>query len=239
MVIDKRTPEALAAQVADFADRTNGRVPRLIETDDCAAYEPALLAQYGQPLEVLRKDGQPDRRFRPVKVWPDGSVYATVTKTYKKGEVFDARRKLALGTPEQLAQALAASVASETINTSFVERQNGTDRAHNSRKARKTLGFSKDLVLHLAVSWWVMFCYNFHFLNAGLTEADGYDFRRRRCILRHRTPAMALGLTDRPWTVERILFTQLPKLPSAAEVAPAYFRPWAKRSPPDPRHGPS
>jgi hypothetical protein len=238
LVIDKRTPEALKAQVADFADRTNGRVPRLIQTDDCAAYEPVLLAQYGEQVEVLRKDGQPDRRFRPVKVWPEGSVYGTVQKTYKKGEVALARRKLALGTPEQLAQALGASAASYTINTSFVERQNGTDRAHNSRKARKTLSYSKDLALHLAVSWWVMFCYNFHFLNAGLTEAVGYDFRRRRCILEHWTPAMALGLTDCPWTVERILFTQVPRLPSAAEVAPAYFRPWKRRSPPAPRHGP-
>lgn len=238
MVIDKRTPEALEAQVADFADRTNGRVPRLIQTDDCAAYEPVLLAQYGQSVEVLRKDGQPDRRCRPVKVWPEQSVYGTVQKTFKKGEVLQTRRKLALGTPSQLAAALGLSAASETINTSFVERQNGTDRAHNSRKARKTLSFSKELVLHLAVSWWVMFCYNFHFLNAGLSEAVGYDFRRRRCILEHRTPAMALGLSDCAWTVERILFTQVPKLPSAAEVAPAYFRPWTRRSPPVPPHGP-
>jgi hypothetical protein len=239
MVIDKRTPEALQAQVADFADRTGGRAPRLVTTDDCAAYEPVLLAQYGQEVQVLRKDGQPDGRFRPVKVWPEGSVYGTITKTYKKGEVLEARRKLALGTPEQLAQALAASAGSETINTSFVERQNGTDRTHNSRKARKTLSFSKDLVVHMAVSWWVMFCYNFHFLNAGLTEAVGYDFRRRRCILKHRTPAMAQGLTDRPWTVERILFTQLSMLPSGTEVTPAYFRPWKRRSPPAPHHGPS
>lgn len=238
MVIDKRTPEALCVQVADFADRTNGRVPRLVQTDECAAYEPVLLAQYGEQVEVLRKDGQPDRRFRPVKVWPEGSVYATVQKSFKKGEVFETRRKLALGTPEELAAALGASAASQTINTSFVERQNGTDRAHNRRKARKTLSFSKDLLLHLAASWWVMFCYNFHFLNAGLTEAVGYDFRRKRCILEHRTPAMALGLTDCPWTVERILFTQVPSLPSAAEVIPAYFRPW-RRSPPACSHGPS
>lgn len=231
MVTDRRTPETLRALVGDFADRTEHRPPRLVTTDDCAAYEPVLLDCYGKPVEVRRrKDGELDRRFRPQKVWPDGSVYGTVKKTFACGEVAHTRQKLALGSPEDLRQALGVSSSSQTINTSFVERQNGTDRTHNSRKARKTLTYSKDLLLHLAVSWWVMFCYNFHFLNAGLDEVRGFDERRERRVLHHRTPAMAKGLADHAWSVSEILFTPLLRKPSHLKLTPDYFRPWLKDS---------
>lgn len=213
--------------VHDYAQRTDYKPPRLVTTDDCATYEPALLECYGQPTEVVRrKDGQADRRFRPVKVWPDGSVYATVKKTFKQGEVAEARQTLALGTPEQLRQALSASPASEKVNTSFMERQNATDRLHNSRKARKTLCFSKDLVLHLSVSWWVMFCYNFHFPNAGLRQVIGFDEKRQRRVLEHRTPAMTMGLATHPLSISEIVLIQLPHRPSHSTVTARYFMPW-------------
>lgn len=229
MVTDRRSPEALKVLVADFAERTEHRPPRLVTTDDCAAYEAVLLDCYGKSVEVRRrKDGELDRRFRPYKVWPDGSVYGTVKKTFACGQVALARQKLALGSLEDLRQALAVSSSSKTINTSFVERQNGTDRAHNGRKARKTLSYSKDLLLHLAVSWWVMLCYNFHFFNAGLDEVRGLDERRRRRVIHHRTPAMAKGLTDHAWPIAEILFMPLLHKPSRSALTPGYFLPWPK-----------
>jgi IS1 family transposase len=51
-------------------------------------------------------------------------------------------------------RALKASVCSRTINTSFVERQHGTDRHRNARKARKTYRFSKDWRVHEAMTEW-------------------------------------------------------------------------------------
>ena len=73
-----------------------------------------------------------------------------------RGQVSE--RKLVHGTQEDLTRALAASTSSTKINTAFVERQNGSDRGLNARKARKTYEFSKDLGVHFAVIWWVMFC---------------------------------------------------------------------------------
>jgi hypothetical protein len=46
-------------------------------------------------------------------------------------------------------------------NTSFVERQNGTERGQNSPKARKTYCFSKDWDLHNAASYFIGFRCNF------------------------------------------------------------------------------
>ncbi len=147
--------------------------------------------------------GKPGRPRKPYTQWPAGAAYATVNKTYRKGKVAAVSRKLVHGTAEDLAEALSTSSASGKINTAFVERQNGTDRSYNARKVRKTYQFPKELLLHVAVTWWVMFCYNFHHTNRGIRVRlpDG--------SLLHRTPAMAAGLTQKPLTIIDILVTQL------------------------------
>ena len=123
-------------------------------------YAAPLLEQYGK-LVTPERTGKPGRPRKPQKQWPDGSVYATVNKDYRRGKVATVHRTLVHGTQEDLTAALKASSVSTKINTSFIERQNGTDRCHNSRKVRKTLEFSKDLVLHIALTWVVFFGYNF------------------------------------------------------------------------------
>jgi hypothetical protein len=174
----------------------------LITTDECNLYPEVLLEQYGETVAApcSRPGG---RRRKPVKAWPKGAVYGTVKKTYAKGRVTAVTRRLVHGTEADLKRALEASPASREINTAFVERQNGTDRTYNARKARKTCEFSKDLLLHVAVSWWVLFCYNFHHLHRSLRQTISPG-----CFL-HRTPAMALGLAHRPLSVADILGLQV------------------------------
>lgn len=220
MVTDKRTPQALKEVVADYAERTAHVAPKLVTTDDCAAYAPVLLAQYGKVELKRRKDGQPDGRCCPRCSWPEGSVYATVSKSYTCGKPSSVKRKLVHGTPQELAKALADSKVSTTVNTAFIERQNGTDRTHNARKARETQCFSKDLVLHLAVSWWVMLCYNFHFVHRGLR------LKLDAGTIVHRTPAMAIGLAQTPMSIEELIFTPVAGLLHVSELSPAYFKPW-------------
>ena len=70
--------------------------------------------------------------------------YATVHKTRKKGRVVDVATRVIFGTAATVQAALADSVASRTVNTAFVERNDGTDRNRNARKVRKTYCFSKD-----------------------------------------------------------------------------------------------
>ena len=202
MVIGKRTRDTTRQVVKDFADRTGKVPPALITTDDCNTYADPLLDQYGETVVPERAD-KPGRPRKPFKQWPAGSVYATVNKTYAKGKVAAVHRKIVFGTEEDLARVLDESSTSREINTSFVERQNGTDRSYNARKARKTYQFSKDIFVHLAVSWWVMFCYNFHFANRGIRQ------RQTDGSILNRTPAMAAGLERHPLTVTEILTTQV------------------------------
>ena len=106
-----------------------------------------LLEQYGETVAPPRT-GKPGRPRKTYKQWPDNAAYATVNKTYRKGKVAAVDRKLVHGTEEDLAAALTASACSDKINTAFVERQNGTDRSYNARKAdfpHVSVGVSSEL----------------------------------------------------------------------------------------------
>ncbi len=200
--VGKRTQEQLKQAVSDFAQRTGDKPPALMTSDDCSMYDQVLLEQYGD-LVVPPRTGRPGRPRQPYPQWPSGAVYATVRKTYKKGEVHTVVRELVHGTAQDLEEALRASAVSEQINTAIVERQNGTDRLYNARKVRKTYRFSKSLLVHMAVTWWVMLCYNFHHLHRGLRQklATGQ--------LVHRTAAMAIGLARRALSVAELMTTQV------------------------------
>ena len=117
-------------------------------------------------------------------------------KTREKGRVVEVVRTLVFGTIALLGALLARSRASRTVNTSFVERNNGTDRGHNSCKRRKTYCFSKDWELHNAASYFIGFSYNFCWpvRTLRIKGADGQ--------WQPRTPAMAAGLADHCWTTE-------------------------------------
>jgi len=176
-----------------------------------------LLEQFGETV-VPPRTGKPGRPRKPYKRWPEGSAYATVNKTYRKSRVASVTRTLVHGTPQDLERALDSSTSSAQVNTAFVERHNGTDRNYNARKRRKTYQFSKNLLVHIAVTWWVLFCYNFHHPHRSLrlTLPDG--------SLLHRTPAMAAGLADTPLTVADILSTQLVGFVPPTEPTPEWFR---------------
>ena len=79
---------------------------------------------------------------------PAGLVYATVRKRREKGRVVEVIRAVVFGMLCLLDGWLRRSGVSKTINTSFVERNNATDRHQNARKRRKTYGFSRSKRMH-------------------------------------------------------------------------------------------
>ena len=58
--------------------------------------------------------------------------------------------KVIFGTLAAVMLALADSLVSKAINTYFIERQHGTDRHRNARKARRSYCFSKQWEVHEA-----------------------------------------------------------------------------------------
>src|SRR4029079_16861645 len=125
---------------------------------------------------------------------PAGLVYATVTQKREKGRGVQVMRAVVFGVRRLHEVWLRPSEVSRTINTSFVERNNATDRHQNGRKRRKTCGFSKSKRMHDAATYFVSYSYNFCWAVRTLrVKEDG--------VWRPRTPAMAAGLTDHVWSL--------------------------------------
>jgi hypothetical protein len=180
--------------VGEFRGRTGGRIMRLMTSDSYPAYETAILGAYGETVTPPRT-GKPGRPKGPYQVAPAGLVYATVEKVKAKGRVVEILTHLVFGTMAAVAAALKGSRVSRSINTSFLERQNLTDRHHNARKSRKTYRFSKDWRFHEAATYFTMYSDNFCWPVRTLRESIGEGRWRRR------TPAMAAGLADHVWSI--------------------------------------
>ena len=181
LVPGKRTEASARAVLEEVHTRTGGRTDLFLTSDEHAPYAAAIRSVYG-----IAGGAKSRTRALPVDL-----CYATVQKTRKKGRVVRVVRSIIFGTLLLLAICLGRSLVSSAINTSFVERHNGTDRHQNARKARKTYCFSKALDVHDAVSFFVAYSYNFCWPVRSLRE--------RACGALPATPAIAAGLTDHIW----------------------------------------
>src|SRR5262249_40435672 len=107
--------------------------------------------------------------------------------------------RVVYGSAEAVQAALERSSASDSVNTVYVERHNGTDRNRNARKGRKSYCFSKDWEVHEALTYFTMYSYNFWWRGRPVRQKVG----GRR--YRQGTPAMAAGLADHVWSLREWL----------------------------------
>lgn len=180
--------------VEDLKRRTGGRPMDLITTDGYPAYEGAILDAYGGTITPPRT-GNRGRPGGPHKAAPEGLTYAVVEKARAKGRVVSIATRVVFGTMAAVLLASGRSRASTAIDTSFVERQDGTDRHRNARKARKTYRLSKDWRFREAITDLTLYTHKFCW-PVWTLSAKGDQGRRRS-----RSPAMAAGLSDRVWTM--------------------------------------
>ena len=211
-VIGKRTQESADLLLERVVHVTDDHIP-FFTSDQLPEYRHALLHVYGiwhQP----QRNGERGRHPKPVLVAPPELLYAQVVKTREHGRVVDVDSKVVFGDSAAVAAILTSLSTSETINTSFIERNNLTQRQSNRRLTRRTIGFSKEL------SWferqlWLSLAY-YHLVlphqslrqrlpEPELTRGTG-SLRRWRPI----TPAMAARLTDHVWTITELLSYRVP-----------------------------
>jgi len=201
MVCGKRTKENTEELIHDFASRCNdGNPPDLFTTDDYPCYKDAFRHVYGE-WEFPERTGKPGRPREAYQGDPD-MQYATVKKQRKQGRVVSIGIEQIYGTEDALKLSIESSSVSNTINTSFIERQNGTDRHLNARKARKTLEFSKDKDYHKCHSWFCASYYNFCWDHLSLRVKIGIR------EYTHRSPMMVLGVTNNIWSVDKMVTYQ-------------------------------
>lgn len=187
-----RSEENAQAIVAEVEKRLGGEPPDLMTSAEYPVYETAIRETFGEPVRPRRKPGRP--RVVPERRMPEGVVYATVPKDREPGRVVAVEPHRVLGSEAGLEEALAEAGVSYVVNTSFIERQNATDRARKARKARRTYRFSKDWQVHEAMTYLTLYSYHFCWCVRTLRVKDE-DGRWQE-----RSPALAAGLTDHVWT---------------------------------------
>jgi len=192
-VVGKRT-QPHAVTLLEEVKRVTACMPTLFTSDKLDQYPNALLLVYGTRVTPPRKPG-PGRPPNPKLVPPDDLLYAQVVKQYKKHRVVKVARRVVFGEPERVADILRESTVSEKINTSYVERNNGTIRHLDARCNRKTYRFSK--------------CKENHERQLALCLAYYHLCRPHKTLSRQHgrpaTPYMSAGLTDHVWTMRELL----------------------------------
>jgi hypothetical protein len=118
-----------------------------------------------------------------------------VEKTREKSRVVSIATRVVFGTRAAVMAALGMSSASRAIKRSLVERQHGTDRHRNARKARQTYWFRKDWRFHEAVTDLTLYAPNFCWPVRTLAVQDDQGHRQPR------SPGMVAGLADHVWSV--------------------------------------
>jgi hypothetical protein len=185
VAVGPRTADLAVSVLGRVKDRLGGRAPELLTRDEWSAYPEAVLGVFGRVV-VPPRTGRPGRPAGPRVEPPAGMCYATVHKTRKKGRVVAVEERVVFGT-------LATGVG---VSTSYLERQNATDRHRNARKGRKTYRFSKALAVRASMTYFTQFTYHFCWPVRTLAEKDEVGRRTER------TPAMAAGLAGHVWSLK-------------------------------------
>ena len=212
-VVGKRCQANADRLIERFNAVSCGFIP-FFTSDQLPEYAHALLKGYGVPEVLIEIPGKRGRKPKPKLLPPSNLHYAQIVKHRSNGRVIDVTTRIICGDEEAIQARLDLSPASQTINTSYVERNNLTCWQCNGRLSRKVLSFSKKL------SWmekhlWLTFAY-YHFVlpHASLarplpqpqpTRGTG-SLKKWQSV----TPAMAAGITDHVWSMEELLSYRVP-----------------------------
>lgn len=196
----------------------------LVCTDGFSAYPKSIIKAFRE--KVKEKPG----RGAPKKVlWPDLHI-GTVIKCTVKRHLKEVKRIMTHGSEEKAEKLLKISNGGQVLNTSFIERLNGTFRERLASLTRKSRHASaKEQAYHTGM-YLVGSVYNFcipHHQLSKSTTAGGFGWP---C-----TPAMASGLTYHVWSVLELLTYKVPPPPLPTPKKRGRHRTKSDPSPPMPK----
>jgi len=172
----------------------------LVCVDGLASYVTAFLKVFRQPIYT-------GRRGRPRLVLPDGFQFAQVIKHSARRHVVGVTRRVLRGTLAGIEAVLEATATGTVINTAYIERLNATFRAHLAPLTRRGRAIARTEAALTAGMWLVGTAYNFCWPHDSLRRLAPPGAPRK---WHERTPAMAAGLADQPWTIGDLLRFQVP-----------------------------
>jgi hypothetical protein len=186
----------------------------LFLTDGFKEYMTALLAHYGHWVQSSRRRAQgpaPKPRWMPLPQL----LYAQVVKRDRRRRLVGIRHRVVFGTLDAVQQVLAA--CGWQINTAFMERANLSIRQHVAAMGRRVMtvckhedGLRQPLALYHV---YYNFCLPHASLRLPLPQPEPTNGSGSAKRWQPRTPAMAAGLTDQPWTLREVLRFRVPPWP--------------------------
>lgn len=185
-IIGPRTLETALQLTASVAVYSQDKDLPLILIDDHLPYPQALLRVFGNIRHCRRKNGR--GRFKYPRLKPPADLQTGVVKKIRdnRGNLLKVSSKALFGKKKEIVKLIQELGIGQKINTSHVERLNGTIRGQQARLTRRTRsGSHLEEMLQYSIWLW----------------RDLYNWTRVHYSLLYETPAMALCLTDVVWTV--------------------------------------
>jgi IS1 family transposase len=200
---DTRLADRLLQQVRACSQ---GACARLLCTDGWAAYPNSIKRAFRDKVKRTAGRGRPS-----LQVW-SGLHIGTVIKQTVNKRLKEVVRQMSHGSMAQALHLLRRSAGGQVLNTSYIERLNGTVRERLATLTRKCRHAAQRLPALDTGMYLIGSTYNFCCLHQALTTQDAGEAQR----LQRQTPAMASGLTDHLWSISELL---------SYKVAPA---PWVE-----------
>jgi len=190
-LVGDRTLESCREFLRELSLRVDN-IP-LFTSDELPHYKTVLGEIYSEEIPVA-KSGKRGRPRKPEIVIDPELDYATVHKTRENGKVTKVEKRIVYGDEKRIEEKIAKGPGKK-INTSYIERFNGTVRQHDGHLRRKSQTFAKErphLKARLAI---IVLFYNC--IREHGTLSKNSDKTRTP-----RTPALVAGLISKNWTFE-------------------------------------
>jgi hypothetical protein len=184
--VGPRTLELAKELVASVAVYCGKTYPPLILIDEHLPYPAAILHVFGQIKHRRRRKGR-GRRCKPTLRPPPGLLVGVVKKLRDaRGNLLKVTTGTLFGRLKNIERRIRQLGIGQKVNTSHLERLNGTLRGQQTRLARRTRNVSRvPCMLQWALWLW----------------RDLYNWGRAHRSLDGCCPAMVLGLAKHVWTV--------------------------------------
>jgi len=189
-IIGPRTLETALQLTASVALCAPDKAPPLILMDNHLPYPQAILQVFGQIKHSRRKRGR--GRFKYPRLKPPDDLQVGVVKKLRdeRGNLLKVSSHALFGKKQAIEKRIQKLGIGSQINTSHMERLNGTIRGQQARLARRTrAGSRREELLQCSIWLW----------------RDLYNWTRPHYSLLGETPAKVLGLTEEVWTVLRYI----------------------------------
>jgi hypothetical protein len=199
-VVSERRDLTLIMAVVGMVRRAAKGLSFLVGVDGLASYVTAFTRVFRDPVRT-------GRRGRPRLTATPGLLLGQVIKRHSGRRLVDVTRGAVLGTAEAIADVLSATGTGTGINTSYIERLNATSRGAMCPLVRRGRAIARGE--GVLTGWMYLvgcasnFCWEHDRLRIAAPAGAGPRWRER-------TPAMAAGLTDHPWTRHELLSQPIP-----------------------------